>query len=157
MVKNKFLLLIAAVVWLIAGYNVLRIGWIAYINYIKPFDILISVVIFCLFWFLVFHKLVLKHTKRIQSFLEPKQYAWKFFDRKSFFIMFFYDYLWYSNSKLSTLTGGDYCDFLLWFGCGIIFSGYSVFPQLFGRNERGGLISIHRNIRENDDVKLCIF
>ena len=89
MVKNKFLLLIAAVVWLIAGYNVLRIGWIAYINYIKHFDILISVVIFCLFWFLVFHKLVLKHTKRIQSFLEPKQYAWKFFDRKSFFIMFF--------------------------------------------------------------------
>ena len=89
MVKNKFLLLIAAVVWLIAGYNVLRIGWIAYINYIKPFDILISVVIFCLFWFLVFHKLVLKHTKRIQRFLEPKQYAWKFFDRKSFFIMFF--------------------------------------------------------------------
>ena len=89
MVKNKFLLLIAAVVWLIAGYNVLRIGWIAYINYIKLFDILISVVIFCLFWFLVFHKLVLKHTKRIQSFLEPKQYAWKFFDRKSFFIMFF--------------------------------------------------------------------
>lgn len=89
MVKNKFLLLIAAVVWLIAGYNVLHIGWIAYINYIKPFDILISVVIFCLFWFLVFHKLVLKHTKRIQSFLEPKQYAWKFFDRKSFFIMFF--------------------------------------------------------------------
>ncbi|WP_259335064.1 hypothetical protein [Amedibacillus dolichus] len=33
--------------------------------------------------------MVLKHTKRIQSFLEPKQYAWKFFDRKSFFIMFF--------------------------------------------------------------------
>ena len=89
MVKNKFLLLIAAVVWLIAGYNVFHIGWIAYINYIKPFDILISVVIFCLFWFLVFHKLVLKHTKRIQSFLEPKQYVWKFFDRKSFFIMFF--------------------------------------------------------------------
>ncbi|WP_259335065.1 hypothetical protein [Amedibacillus dolichus] len=55
MVKNKFLLLIAAVVWLIAGYNVLRIGWIAYINYINLliflFRLLFSV---CSgFWFFI--------------------------------------------------------------------------------------------------------
>ena len=45
--------------------------------------------IFTAFWFLVFDKLVRKHTFRILNYQEEKQFFLKFFDIKSFCIMAF--------------------------------------------------------------------
>ncbi|MCR8968448.1 hypothetical protein [Facklamia sp. 7083-14-GEN3] len=88
-VKNRTLLLIAAIVWAIAGFNILRIGIIAYEGNWSLVNLVLSLVIFSLFWFMVFKNLVKKHTKRILSYVEEKTFFLKFFDMKSFIIMAF--------------------------------------------------------------------
>ena len=68
MVKKRTLLLIAALVWMIAGLNIVRIGFIEYIGYLKIMNFIFSAGIFIVFWVFVFKKLVNKHTKRIKNF-----------------------------------------------------------------------------------------
>ena len=89
MVKNRTLLLIASIVWLIAGFNVVKIGFTSYIDRVNIINLIGSAIIFSLFWFKVFSKLVDKHTVRIKSYATEKQYFWNFFDLKSFAIMAF--------------------------------------------------------------------
>lgn len=87
MIKNKYLLLIAAIVWLIAGFNVLKIGVETYMNYVTVINLLLSLAVFLVFWIMVFSKLVKKHTLRISSYESEKQWFYLFFDLKSFIIM----------------------------------------------------------------------
>lgn len=89
MVRNRTLLLIAGIVWMIAGFNVARIGFIAYVGNLSVFNLLCSSAIFAIFWFMIFSRLVIKHTKRIKEYTTKKQYFWNFFDLKSFCIMAF--------------------------------------------------------------------
>lgn len=49
-VKKRNLLLIASIVWVIAGFNVLKIGITCYINYVSIINITASLIIFSLFW-----------------------------------------------------------------------------------------------------------
>lgn len=88
-VKKINLLLLASIVWMIAGFNILRIGVISYHNNLRAINFLISVVIFLVFWSMVFYKLVKKHTLRIVHYEEEMQFFLKFFDVKSFCIMAF--------------------------------------------------------------------
>lgn len=87
MVSKKSLLGIASLVWMIAGFNVLKIGIDAYIDYVSLINVILSFIVFSMFWYLVFYKLVIKHTYRIRNFKQAKQYFWKFFDIKSFIVM----------------------------------------------------------------------
>ena len=87
-VQKNTLLLIACLVWSAAGFNILKIGLLAYQNYLQPLNYALSLVVFAIFQFLIFGKLVKKHTKRILAYKE-KQFFLKFFDVKSFIIMAF--------------------------------------------------------------------
>lgn len=86
-VKKHNLLLIASIVWLIAGFNVLRIGIQTYKGYTTLFNFFLSAIVFIIFWFMVFYKLTKKHTHRIFAYEIEKQFFLKFFDIKSFIIM----------------------------------------------------------------------
>ena len=88
-VKKQNLLLLAGIVWMIAGFNVLRIGLETYVEYRMIINYAITLMVFLVFWFMVFHKLTIKHTKRIHEFEEELQLFYKFFDLKSFLIMAF--------------------------------------------------------------------
>ena len=88
-VKKQNLLLLACIVWMIAGFNVLRIGLETYAEYRMIINYAITLMVFLVFWFMVFHKLTIKHTKRIHEFEEELQLFYKFFDLKSFLIMAF--------------------------------------------------------------------
>lgn len=88
-VKKRNLLLLAGVIWSIAGFNILRIGVISYNNYVNIINLLISAIVFAAFWFMVFSRLVKKHTRRIIHYEEERQFFLKFFDIKSFCIMAF--------------------------------------------------------------------
>lgn len=88
-VNKKTLLLIACIVWGIAGFNVLRIGVLCYSAYVSLLNIVLSVIIFSLFQYFVLGRLVKKHTNRILNYKQPKQFFLNFFDVKSFFIMAF--------------------------------------------------------------------
>lgn len=86
-VKKNTLLLIACLVWGIAGFNVLRIGLLAYMGHLSLLNLLLSLLVFTVFQLFIFGKLVQKHTQRIQNYQEPRQFFLKFFDVKSFIIM----------------------------------------------------------------------
>lgn len=86
-VKKRTLLLIACIVWSIAGFNVLRIGIWAYPPYLSIINFLLSIIVFSLFQYFIFGRLVKKHTKRIRNYTDEKLFFLKFFDIKSFIIM----------------------------------------------------------------------
>ncbi len=86
-VKKKTLLLIACLVWTIAGFNILRIGILAYQPYLSTVNLFLSVVVFAVFQHFIFGRLVQKHTKRIIGYAEDSQFFLKFFDMKAFIIM----------------------------------------------------------------------
>lgn len=88
-VKKRTLLLIACIVWSIAGFNVLRIGVLAYPPYLSPINFILSGIVFGIFQYFIFGRLVKKHTKRIHNYTEETQFFLKFFDVKSFCIMAF--------------------------------------------------------------------
>lgn len=88
-VKKHNLLLIASIVWLIAGFNILKIGIETYVGYTKLLNFFLSIIVFIIFWFAIFYKLTKKHTHRIHSYEIEKQFFLNFFDLKSFIIMAF--------------------------------------------------------------------
>lgn len=88
-VRKHTLLIIASIVWMIAGFNVLKIGITTYKGYTTILNFALSGIVFCLFWFMVFYKLTKKHTSRICAYTEEKQFFLNFFDVKSFLIMAF--------------------------------------------------------------------
>ena len=86
-VKRNTLLLLACLVWSAAGFNILRIGVMAYPPYLTVLDCMLSVLVFAVFQRFIFGKLVKKHTVRINSYLEEGHFFLKFFDGRSFAVM----------------------------------------------------------------------
>ncbi len=86
-VKRNTLLLIACIVWNIAGFNILCIGLLAYPDYRGLLNYCLSALVFIIFQVFIFGKLVKKHTTRITTYEEEYHFFLKFFDRKAFAIM----------------------------------------------------------------------
>lgn len=85
-VKKRTLLIIAGIVWLMAGFNVARLGVISYgLIEQRWYLYLLSIVIFLLFG-MMFFKMSKKHTKRILSYEDYRPF-WNFFDLKAYIIM----------------------------------------------------------------------
>lgn len=85
-VSKRTLLIIAGIVWLIAGFNVVRLGIISYqeISF-KWYLPVLSIVVFGAFG-TMFYKMTIKHTRRIVSYTKKMPF-WYFFDIKSYIIM----------------------------------------------------------------------
>ena len=88
-VKRNTLLLLACLVWSAAGFNILRIGLMAYSAYRTVGNYLLSALVFAVFQVFIFGKLVKKHTARISAYREEHHFFLKFFDGRSFAIMAF--------------------------------------------------------------------
>lgn len=88
-VKRNTLLLLACLVWSAAGFNILRIGLMAYPAYRTVGNYLLSALVFAVFQVFIFGKLVKKHTARIGAYREEHHFFLKFFDGRSFAIMAF--------------------------------------------------------------------
>lgn len=86
-IKKNNLLLLAALVWMAAGINIFRIGILLYAPYLNVINCMLSAVVFLIFQYFIFGKLVKKHTSRIKKYTEERQFFLKFFDVKSFVIM----------------------------------------------------------------------
>ena len=83
MVKRNTLLLLACLVWSAAGFNILRIGVLAYPDYLSVWNFLLSALVFAVFQRMVFGKLVKKHTARIRANEEERHFFLKVFDIRS--------------------------------------------------------------------------
>ena len=86
-VKRNTLLLLACLIWSAAGFNILRIGLMAYPAYRAGINYLLSALVFVVFQVFIFGKLVKKHTARIGAYEEKFHFFLKFFDKKSFAII----------------------------------------------------------------------
>lgn len=86
-VKRDTLLLLACLVWCAAGFNILRIGLMAYSDHLGLLNLTLSAAVFAVFQLFVFGKLVRKHTTGIGPCEEGHHFFLKFFDGKSFAIM----------------------------------------------------------------------
>lgn len=86
-VKRNTLLLIACLVWGAAGVNILRLGVLAYPAYLSALNFVLSALVFAVFQYFIFGRLVKKHTARITGYEEERHFFLKFFDVKSFIIM----------------------------------------------------------------------
>ena len=87
-VKKRTLLLIAGIVWMIAGFNVARLGVMSYRNIEGRWYLyLLSGLVFLLFGSMFF-RMSQKHTKRILGYEDYRPF-WHFFDWKAYLIMIF--------------------------------------------------------------------
>mgnify|MGYP001007530236 FL=1 len=74
-VNKVYLLLICGIVWIIAGFNVFRIGFTNYTLYISPLSIILSALVFFIFLFVIFLKIVNKHEKHIMQYQKKGVYT----------------------------------------------------------------------------------
>ena len=80
------MLLIAGIVWMIAGFNVARLGVMSYLNIERRWYLyLLSGLVFLLFGSMFF-RMSQKHTKRILGYEDYRPF-WHFFDWKAYLIM----------------------------------------------------------------------
>ncbi|WP_277284775.1 hypothetical protein [Sneathia sanguinegens] len=85
-VKKINLLIIAGLIWCVAGFNVARLGVISYMGIENKWYLyLLSFIIFIIFGSM-FYKMSQKHTERILSYDDYVAF-WNFFDVKSYIIM----------------------------------------------------------------------
>lgn len=85
-VNKRTLLLIAGIVWLIAGFNVAHLGLLSYVLIESTWmAYALTLIIFCLFA-LMFFNMSTKHTARIMAYTSAQPF-WRFFDLKSYAIM----------------------------------------------------------------------
>ena len=89
-VKKRTLLAVAGCVWLMAGFNVARLGVLScgIMPTISIMHILLSILVFAAFG-MMFYKMSMKHTRRIKGYEEEFRPVWHFFDLKAYCIMAF--------------------------------------------------------------------
>lgn len=88
-VHKHTLILIAGIVWAIAGFNIFRIGLVAYQGNFIWWRALLSTAVYAVFQIFIFGKMVRKHTDRILQYEEERQNFFRFFDTRSYLIMAF--------------------------------------------------------------------
>lgn len=88
-IPKRTLLLVAGIVWFAAGINIARIGWLASDRAFTVLSILSSAAVFAAFFFLIFRRLIKKHTARIMGYGQERVNIFRFFDLKSYCIMAF--------------------------------------------------------------------
>lgn len=88
--KTKSLAFIAGIIWLIAGFNVCRIGVVSWMSLdtISPFMIIGSIITLILFS-IMFVKMLFKNVKRIRKIDIRKRKMWDVMPVKSYVIMIF--------------------------------------------------------------------
>lgn len=89
-ISTEKLLLVAGIVWALAGANIVNIGLTAYRHewgWVLWALLVGTAVIFILFHVRIFTKMVGRHSERIRGYEEDKTSVLKFFDKKGYIMM----------------------------------------------------------------------
>jgi hypothetical protein len=126
-IPNKYLILIAGIVWMFAGLMVIKTGFPLFITQGEYlYSIILAASVFFIFYIFIFSKLVEKHTTRISKDNREKMFVMEFFDKKSYMIMVVMVLGGITIRKLSLLPAFDIGFFyvgigLALFSCGMKF------------------------------------
>lgn len=131
-VKKNTLLAVAGTVWLIAGFNVARLGAISYsqLYTASVVHVALSLFVFAAFG-IMFYKMARKHARRILDYEQERRPVWHFFDLKAYLIMAFMmgGGIWLRASGL--LPNAFIAVFYTGLGCALAVAGI-VFWWIFG-------------------------
>ncbi|MBK5211858.1 MAG: hypothetical protein JJE36_06080 [Coriobacteriia bacterium] len=130
-VKKNYLILIAGIVWMIAGVNILRIGAQASHGIWHVVNVTIALVVFCLFFFFIFGRMVKKHTDRIRDYKEHRVWVFKFFDVQSYVIMVFMITLGITVRSFKLMPERWIAMFYVGLGSALIAAGVGFLIQFF--------------------------
>lgn len=86
-ISTRKLLLVIALLWFIAGINVLIIGLTAMSHWFTWWVLLGALGVFLIFEMFIFSRVALRYTKRIFSMEEEKMPFWYAFDAKGYLII----------------------------------------------------------------------
>ena len=86
MVSKRMLIGICAIVWSVAGINVMRLGIMEYVGRLSLWMLFLSVAVFIPFYFM-FQKMVGKNTSRIFEMKEERIIFLRFFPLKSYLLI----------------------------------------------------------------------
>lgn len=129
-VKEKSLLLIAGIVWLMAGFNVARLGVLSYLQIERQWYLyLLSMLVFFLFG-RMFFKMSKKHTKRIIAYEEYRPF-WHFFSTKGLYYDGLHDGWRHWSACRRGFSGYICCVFLFRLGLCLGIGRRSVCKKLF--------------------------
>lgn len=150
-VKKHTLLAVAGCVWLIAEFNVARLGVLSYgkMQTISGIHILLSALVLCVFGFM-FLKMSMKHTKRIRGYQEKWKLVWHFFDLKSYCIMavMMGGGIWLRSSGL--VPDEFIAVFYTGLGCALALAGAIFWVMFFTSKEES---EIHQNVISYEEEK----
>ena len=122
-VHKNTLILIAGIVWAIAGFNIVRIGLIAYAGNVTWWRVLLSIAVYTVFQVFIFGKMVKKHTARILQYEDERQNVFRFFDTKSYLIMVFMMTLGISLRVSDVVPNGFIAYFYTGLGASLLTAG----------------------------------
>lgn len=139
-VNKQFLLITAGLVWIIAGVNVLRIGIITWMNCTENWLVEIgeATVVFLLFYLLIFRRLYVKHTLRIEQKESNKHNPFSFFDAKGWLIMFFMIALGFTIRRFHLLPDSFISVFYTGLSTALILTGLHFLRYWWIRRSRRG-------------------
>lgn len=89
-VSKRTLLLVAGIVWCLAGGNIAWLGIQEFVQVDSNMCWLLAfgaVVVFVVFHIMIFSKMVIKHANRIKSYETERVSIWKFFDASGYIMM----------------------------------------------------------------------
>jgi hypothetical protein len=129
-VNNRALLLIAGIVWIVAGANILRIGILTWL--VDSQDWVLKVgdasVVFLIFYNFIFKKLYNKHSKRICE-KTSSSCPFSFFDVKGWIIMFFMISLGVTVRKFQLMPESFISVFYTGLSIALIITGFLFFRK----------------------------
>lgn len=128
--QKHYLLLVAGLVWA-AGFHILRIGLLATDSPWSLLTALAFAVIFCLFYFLIFRRMVGRHQRRIAGYRAARMHILRFFDVKSYLYHGFYDDIGHSYAQAGANAYALYPKFLYGVGRGPCGRQPGLFPLLW--------------------------
>lgn len=138
-VRAKYLLLIAAAVWFLAGFNIARLGVLACLEGDTPLWLLIvGIPVVFLAFHAMFSKLVGKHADRIRSYGEDRMHVLRFFDVKGYLIMAIMMGGGISLRAFGIVPGWFVAFFYTGLGCALALAGIGFFVHFV---HRGGYIT----------------
>jgi hypothetical protein len=129
-VNNRQLLLLAGIVWIVAGANILRIGILTWLTdaHCWLFKAGEATIVFLIFFNLIFKKLYNKHTDRICK-KANNNHLLSFFDLKGWIIMFFMITLGVTVRKFQLLPNSFISVFYTGLSTALIITGILFFRK----------------------------
>lgn len=132
---RKTLMIVCAALWLIAGFNVVRMGVAALgLSTMSPWLTVLGIVLTFIAFGAMFLKISLKNVKRIAQLPESKLKVWNCMPLKSFAIMAFMIALGVFLRGSESVPRGFIAFFYIGLGSALALAGCAYIVKLFKRN-----------------------